>query len=108
MAEVTLDGAIIKDWESFHNQCAQVFGFPNWYGANLNAFIDCLSYLSEGDGLANVVLSPQEMLRINIDGFERFSGAQPEIACALLEAVATINQRYVESEGMSRLAVVPR
>ncbi len=44
---VTLSTEHITDWETFHAECARVFGFPQFYGRNMNAWIDCLSYLHD-------------------------------------------------------------
>jgi len=47
MTVVRVDCDRITDWESFHSVFADVFGFPNFYGRNMNAWIDCMSYLDE-------------------------------------------------------------
>ena len=45
----------IKDWDSFHIEFARVFGFPNFYGCNMNAWYDCLSSLGEpDDGMTSI------------------------------------------------------
>ena len=64
MAEVTLDTTRIHDWHSFHRVCAETFGFPDFYGQNMNAWIDCLTYIREGDGMSNFVLCDSEQLSI--------------------------------------------
>lgn len=38
----------IADWDSFHATFAAALGFPDFYGRNLNAWIDCLTYEDEG------------------------------------------------------------
>ena len=40
----------ISDWDSFHDQCAKDLGFPEFYGRNINAWIDCLTYEDDGAG----------------------------------------------------------
>ena len=62
MAIVRLNTEQITDWASFHQVCKEAFGFPDFYGANMNAWIDCLTYLTEGDGMTRFVLSEDEML----------------------------------------------
>ncbi|WP_161883865.1 barstar family protein [Deinococcus alpinitundrae] len=64
MAKVTLDTSRIRDWESFHDVSVQTFGFPDFYGRNMDAWIDCLTYLDEGDGMSIVVLGTDELLHI--------------------------------------------
>lgn len=108
MAEATLDTAKINDWPSFHAQSAEVFGFPDFYGQNLDAWIDCLTYLPEGDGMSRFVLGPSERLFINLLHFESFSKSQPEICQALSETVAFVNQRYISAGDIPRLVLVPQ
>ena len=43
MPTARLNGELFTDWESFHTVSAEVFGFPEFYGRNMNAWIDCLS-----------------------------------------------------------------
>ena len=47
MTVVRLDCDRITDWDSFHAVFAEVFGFPNFYGRNMNAWIDCMTYLDD-------------------------------------------------------------
>jgi RNAse (barnase) inhibitor barstar len=47
MAIVRIDGTKITDWASFHIVCKEAFGFPSFYGENMDAFIDCLTYIDK-------------------------------------------------------------
>jgi RNAse (barnase) inhibitor barstar len=47
MASVRLETDQMTDWQSFHEVCKARMGFPDIYGMNMNAWIDCLSYLDE-------------------------------------------------------------
>ena len=47
MKMVKIDCSLIKDWESFHQCFREGFGFPAFYGNNMNAWIDCMSSLDE-------------------------------------------------------------
>ncbi|WP_206361205.1 barstar family protein, partial [Pseudomonas viridiflava] len=38
------DANLISDWQTFHNVFAEQFGFPVFYGRNMDAWVDCLSY----------------------------------------------------------------
>ncbi len=44
---VTVPVSEIKDWDTFHTVFAHVFGFPDYYGRNMNAWIDCMTYLDD-------------------------------------------------------------
>jgi RNAse (barnase) inhibitor barstar len=37
----------ISDWKSFHAEFRRVFGFPEFYGHNMDAWIDCMTSLDE-------------------------------------------------------------
>jgi hypothetical protein len=45
----------ITYWDTFHDVFAAVLGFPEFYRRNMNAWIDCLTYADEDDGMRSVV-----------------------------------------------------
>lgn len=94
---VHFDGASIASWSAFHDQSAALFGFPNFYGRNLNAWIDCLTYVREGDGLSRFELGPEASLVIEVDNSRIFRECAPEIFAALIECVAFVNHRQKEA-----------
>ena len=96
MPTANLNAALIDNWDGFHSVVATVFGFPAFYGRNMNAFIDCLTYLDEGDGMSSFALGPAERLEIVIVGFQVLLARLPEIAVALIEAIAALNLRYID------------
>ena len=50
----------ITDWDSFHETFAAALGFPSYYGRNMNAWVDCLTY--EDDGMTAIPVKPGEVL----------------------------------------------
>lgn len=108
MAVARLDGSTIVDWPSFHEQCAREFGFPDFYGRNMNAWIDCLTYLPEGDGMSRFVLGAGEKLLIEVANGEEFRQRLPEIHRALVECTEFVNRRYRERAEEPRLELVFR
>ena len=96
MAEATIDSNRINDWESFHEHSQEVFGFPNLYGKNMDAWIDCLSYLDEDDGMSRFHLKPGETLTINILNARSLEARLAEIYKAIIECSTLVNERYVE------------
>ncbi|BDP42433.1 barnase inhibitor [Deinococcus aetherius] len=105
-AYVLLDTAKVHDWASLHKVCAEAFGFPEFYGRNMNAWMDCLTYLHEGDGMSRFTLEAGEHLFVLLPDFEIFAARVPEIAEALLSCTAFVNQRYLEQKEMPCLALV--
>ena len=94
MPTVTLDGATITDWDAFHAQSRQIFGFPEFYGSTMDAWIDCLSYLRDDDGMSSIRLAPGAVLQIDILHAEAWRVAQPDILEEVIYCIAGINERY--------------
>ncbi len=101
MTIVRLDCGRIRDWPSFHQVFAEVFGFPGYYGRNMNAWIDCMTYLDDPDaGMTTVQIPPGEVLTLHLDGIEEFAVRCPEQYAALIECAAFVNwRRSSEGEG---------
>jgi hypothetical protein len=106
MATVRLDTSSISDWNSFHTTCRETFGFPDFYGRNMDAWIDCLAYLDEGDGMSRFHLGLGETLNIEITDTEPFKSRVPEIFDALVECTAFVNQRYLAAGKSPLLSLV--
>ena len=49
----------IVDWASFHDVFQHILGFPDFYGRNMNAWIDCMTSVDTAtDGLTTVTVRP--------------------------------------------------
>jgi len=107
MPKVAIDTAAISDWDSLHAVCKDAFGFPDFYGRNGNAFIDCLSYLEEDDGMTRFVLKPGETLIVELADAYEFGKRTPEQATALLGWIGRVNARYVGDGKPPPLVVLP-
>ena len=55
-------------------------GFPDFYSRNMNAWIDCLTYVREGDRMFRFVLQEDEYLYIYLPDFVTFSQREPVIS----------------------------
>jgi RNAse (barnase) inhibitor barstar len=106
MASVRLNTDQITDWQSFHEVCKAKMGFPDFYGMNMNAWIDCLSYLDEDAGMTRFRLVENEALRIEITDTQGFKSRLPEIFDALVECAAFVNQRYIEDGKTPPLSLI--
>ncbi|NBO20974.1 MAG: hypothetical protein EBU97_03310 [Rhodobacteraceae bacterium] len=81
----------------FHDAFARVFGFPNFYGRNMNAWIDCMSYLrNPHEGMSTVHLGESETLTIRVHDFEALRDRAPEQWADLIECSAFVNRRAVD------------
>jgi len=95
---VRIDANSIVDVDSFHTVFASAFGFPDFYGRNMNAWIDCLSYLDDpGAGMTTVHVTPGHSLPLVIDNAQDFKARCPELFADLVECAAFVNWRCIEA-----------
>jgi hypothetical protein len=91
---------------SFHDHFAKNFGFPAFYGRNMNAWIDCMSSLdAPEDGLSSVHVAAGEVLVLCVSGAEGLKKRCPEIFDALIECAAFVNWRRIEQGEAAVLAL---
>jgi hypothetical protein len=107
MATVCLNTHRIVDWQSFHEVCRETFGFPEWYGMNLDAWIDCMSSLDE-EGMTRFNLAEGERLDVEIMGTEDFQERLPDVFTEFIGCTAVVNQRYAEIKSGIVLAMIFR
>jgi RNAse (barnase) inhibitor barstar len=87
----------ITDWNSFHRVFADVMGFPEFYGRNMNAWIDCMSSLdSPDDGMTKIHCAPPDIVVLQLDDVESFRERNREIYDALFECVSFVNERRLK------------
>ncbi|TFW17035.1 barstar family protein [Duganella callida] len=94
MATAELNGAAITDFPSFHAACKAALGFPDSYSNTMDAWVDCLSYLRDDDGMSKFRLKPNEVLEIVIRDAAAMQAAVPDILEEVSYCVAGINERY--------------
>lgn len=106
MPIVRIDPAEIVDWDSFHRVFARELGFPTFYGGNVDAMIDCLSYVDDPSaGMTNVHVRSGEMLAIHLGSIARFKRTCPDQFEALQDACAFVNLRRVDRGAGAILAL---
>ncbi|WP_417704380.1 barstar family protein [Rheinheimera aquimaris] len=94
---VEIDCSSIKDWDSFHNVFSQSMGFPSFYGRNMDAWIDCMSSLSEPeDGMSKIHCDKGSVVTLSLKNMKWLKQSCPEIHEALLECAAFVNYRLIE------------
>jgi RNAse (barnase) inhibitor barstar len=87
----------ITNWDSFHDVFQQALGFPEIYGRNMNAWIDCLTSADREDhGMMKVTVRPGELLTLRINDAADFRQRCPEEYAALVECAAFVNYRRME------------
>jgi hypothetical protein len=97
MKLVAIDTRRITDWASFHDVFAELFGFPNYYGRNMNAWVDCMTYLNDPEVSDTAVKAdPGEIVVLQLDGVDDFRKRCPELYDAIVESSAFVNWRQIE------------
>lgn len=73
--EIVIDCSGCADKHELHARIAEALCFPDWYGHNLDALMDCLTDLDE----TTITLTGREGLPFDADGFwETFTDAANE------------------------------
>ena len=103
---VRIDGRRITGWDSFHAVFAEAFGFPAFYGRNMNAWIDCMSSLdSPEDGMTAVHAPPGGVVTLELQHVGDFAARCPEQYAAIVECSAFVNWRRIEAGQPAVLAL---
>ena len=84
MITFKIDGKKLTDWNSFHSEFKSELNFPDYYGENMDAWIDCVDELTKTPTL------------LQIENGKFLKENKPEFLNAILECGAFINFRKVE------------
>ena len=84
MQTFKIKGKKIKNWKSFHSEFKKEMNFPDYYGENMNAWIDCVDELTDKPTILQIVNG--KYLKENT----------PELFNAILECGAFVNYRKIE------------
>ncbi len=95
MKTVVIAANRITDWESFHDVFSECVGFPDYYGRNMDAWIDCM-------GDENVI---GDFIHLRIEGMDDLKKRDSDIYEAILECSAMVNYRLTENGGNPVLAL---
>ncbi len=65
---VTIPTDAIVDWDSFHEVFRTALGFPDFYGRNMDAWIDCMTSIDDpSSGMTDPSVAPGELFALRID-----------------------------------------
>jgi hypothetical protein len=94
---VTIAAEKITDWSSFHGVFNQTLGFPGFYGRNMDAWNDCMTYVDDpASGMTSIAIAEGELLALRIDDAPDFQRRCPEQYRALIECAAFVNHRRMK------------
>lgn len=81
-----------------HGLFAEAFGFPDFYGRNWDAWIDCMSHLDEPDaGLSAIHVKKGDVVVIQLGQADVLKRNRPDLLAALCESAAFVNWRRIEA-----------
>lgn len=105
---VDISGNEIIDWESFHRIFAEKFGFPKFYGNNMNAWIDCISDVIDYESTMTAIkIEKRGLIVLKITQIDEFQTNCPEIYIELISCVSFVNKRQVQDNNDPILAIMP-
>ncbi|QTF07882.1 barstar family protein [Brenneria izadpanahii] len=89
LKKLSIDFSYIKTDDDFHNAMKVLFGFPDFYGMNFNAFNDCLNSLRyPEDGMSSIHLKKDEYLLLEVKKIDLISD---ELRYNFLLSIKAIN-----------------
>jgi hypothetical protein len=94
---IAIDCSKILDWPSFHSEFATAFGFPEFYGKNMNAWIDCMTSLdAPEDGMSAFHCLRGSVMTLELQNVERFKEQFPHLYSTVIEYSAFVNYRRLK------------
>lgn len=97
VSRAKIDCKNISDWDTFHDEFARVFGFPDFYGRNMDAWNDCMTSIDcPDDGMSNIHCAIGEVLTIELQNISDFKERCPEQYEAIIECSAFVNWRRID------------
>ena len=102
---VEIDGSILKDTNSFHKEIKFKFGFPEYYGMNLDALEECILDLNEPGISRNFRLTKNEELVVRINDASIFMNLNAALFEEFLKIIIDANKHWKESGSYSRILI---
>ncbi|HEK0623177.1 TPA: barstar family protein [Proteus mirabilis] len=89
---ITLNFSSIKSIEELYDELALLFGFPDFFGKNADAVIDCMFGIRYPDeGMTKINVSGDGCLVLNM---KNFYGADPKVKETIVAIVEFVNYKY--------------
>jgi RNAse (barnase) inhibitor barstar len=94
-----INASKILSWNTFHSYFQKIFGFLDFYGRNMNAWIDCMGDLDKPEhGMTtNFSIRKGEYLVIRLVNVDELKVKAHDIYIALLECSAHINNGRISN-----------
>jgi RNAse (barnase) inhibitor barstar len=96
----------IRDWDSFHDEFQRVFGFPSFYGRNMDAWVDCMTSLDrEEEAMTAIHVVRGSVLTLEIEDAAHLKASCRDQYDAIVECAAFVNWRRIERGGSAVIAL---
>ena len=97
MKTIRISSQRIKDWDTVHEVFAEAFGFPSFYGRNMDAWIDCMRDISTSKhkGMTELVIEPNEKIVIDIPEAESLRKRCTEVFDHSIDCTGFVNFRHL-------------
>lgn len=96
--EYTIDFQSVSNRDLFHDFFKDTFGFPDFYGRNMHAWIDCMrSIRSPEDGLSKIHIGKDELLFFRFMNFFQFCRSETELAINIFSSIGVVNKHAVSN-----------
>jgi RNAse (barnase) inhibitor barstar len=99
IVEIRLNATKFLTWNTFHSYFQRKFGFPDFYGRNINAWIDCMSDLDKPEyGMVkNISIRKGQCVVLRINNIDDLKSQAHDIYMAIIECSAFINRERIIS-----------
>lgn len=106
MKVVRINCQKIVDWKTFHEVFKAEMGFPDFYGNNMNAWIDCMRSLdTPEDNMTKIFVENGQIVTLQLDNVEGFIQKYREHYDAIVECLAFVNWSRIENGAGPLLAL---
>jgi hypothetical protein len=89
--EIKINGSMITDFKSFHQEFKSKLGFFEGYGNNMDAWIDCMRDIHDDTKMSQLLLPNDTGLILNISDAEQLESSSSEVLDALISCTAAVN-----------------
>jgi RNAse (barnase) inhibitor barstar len=106
LTRISVNGASIVNWPSFHDEFSRAFRFVDGYGRNRDAWIDCMTDLHGPKSRSGLRLPAGESIEIILSHSATVANSYPEIFADLLRLVRYANNLYAEAQKDVRITLI--
>jgi RNAse (barnase) inhibitor barstar len=99
IVEIRLDASKFLSWKTFHSYFQRKFGFPDFYGKNINAWIDCMGDLDKPEyGMVkNISIRKGQCVVFKINNIDDLKSQAHDIYMVIIECSASINSERMRN-----------